>query len=93
MIELAAIRAYKLQESLKERYSSSTSSKTFWSSLRKNFKTSSSLNAFVDENVKRVRDPAMMLGLAATHYEKLFAKTEVYKPHPYDDGPELLWDN
>ncbi len=34
-----------------------------------------------------------MLEIAATHYEKLFDESEVYRPHPYVDSPEILWEN
>jgi hypothetical protein len=91
--ELVELRANSLANSLKERYSSGTSASAFWSKIRKNFRTSNVLEAFMDQNDRIIKDTDSMLEMAASHYENLFAATEVYRPHPYVDVPEILWDN
>ena len=91
--ELVTLRAVKLTSSMNERYSSSSSSNSFWSNLRKNFHSTSSLNGLIDENNKVVRDTETMLNMAANHYESLFMDTQVFRPHPYVDSPDVHWDN
>jgi hypothetical protein len=76
-LELAAIHARKLSSSLNERFSASTSSKQLWSKLRKNFKKSSSLEAFIDDNNDIVRDNDDMLEIAASYYENLFSESSI----------------
>jgi hypothetical protein len=92
-VELAAIRARRLTNVINDRFSSSTSSNLFWSKLRKKFKTTNSLNAFVDKDNSIVKDIDNMLDLAASHYGNLFSESIVYRPHPYVDSPEIRWDN
>ncbi len=92
-IELVSIRSRKLTSAINERFSSSDSSNSFWSKIRKNFKTTNSLEALIDNNNVIVKDIDAMLDLAATHYENLFTETLVYRPHPYVDSPEVHWDN
>ncbi len=91
--ELIELRTRKLECTLKERFSSSNAAKAFWSKTRKNFKRNCGLEAFLDTNNKVVRNKADMLDIAALHYGNLFAETEVYRPHPYVDSPEVHWDN
>jgi hypothetical protein len=92
-MELAAIRSRKLINSINERFSSSSSSNSFWSKMRKNFKTSNSLDAFIDNNNTIVKDEDAMLDLAVSHYENLFSESQVHRPHPYVDSPEVQWEN
>ncbi len=92
-IELIAIRAQKLTESINDRFSSSTSSNLFWSKLKKNFKSISSLDGIIDKNDVVVKDIDGMLELVADHYENLFSESVVYRPHPYVDGPDVVWEN
>ena len=92
-LELISIRSRKLMNSLNERFSSATSPNTFWSKIRKSFKTINSLEALIDNNSVVVKDVDNMLSIAATHYENLFVESQVCRPHPYVDSPEVLWDN
>jgi hypothetical protein len=91
--ELFRLRSEKLLSTMNERYSSSSSSNSFWSKARKNFKSINSLNAFLDVNNSIVNDTDTMLDMAAAHYETLFTDSHVYRPHPYVDSPEVHWDN
>jgi hypothetical protein len=91
--ELASIRSQKLTNALNERFSSSASPNLFWSKIRKNFKPMNSLEAFIDNNNTIVKDIDIMLDLAVTHYKNLFVESEVYRPHPYVDSPEVQWEN
>ena len=61
--------------------------------MRKNFKTTNSLVAFLDHNNAVVRDTETMLDLAVSHYKNLFSQSQVYRPHPYTDSPSVEWDN
>ena len=92
-LELISIRSRKLMNSLNGRFSSATSPNTFWSKIRKSFKTTNSLEALIDNNGVVVKDVDNMLSIAATHYENLFVESQVYRSHPYVDSPEVLWDN
>jgi hypothetical protein len=92
-LEVLALRSRKLTTSLNERFSSNSSSNSFWSKIRKNFKTTNSLEAIIDDNKVIVKDVDAMLDLAANHYENLFAESQAYRPHPYVDSPDVLWHN
>jgi hypothetical protein len=91
--ELTKLRSNRLDKSIKERFAPPSPSNTFWSKARKNFKSTSSLSAFIDNNDKVIKDNNKMLSLAAEHYEELFRESEVYRPHPYVDGPVVMQDN
>ena len=92
-VELATVRSKRLSSAIKERCASSSSSTLFWSKLKKNFKSVNSLDAFVDDNDSITKDIDSMLEMAASHYEQLFTDSTVYRPHPYTDSPEIIWDN
>jgi hypothetical protein len=92
-LELISLRSRKLMNSLKERFSSTASPNSFWSKVRKNFNTTNSLEALIDDNNAVVNDVEAMLDIAANHYENLFIESQVYRPHPYIDSPEIHWDN
>lgn len=92
-IELAQLREKKLANDLSQRYTGESSANIFWSKLKKNFKSNSSLVALLDSNNKVVKDTDAMLEMAATHYEQVFSETEVYRPHPYVDYPAVVWEN
>ena len=91
-LELISIRSRKLMNSLNGRFSSTTSPNTFWSKIRKSFKTTNSLEALIDNNGVVVKDVDNMLSIVATHYENLFVELQVYRPHPYVDSSEVHWD-
>ena len=92
-IELTEIRSKNLTNSMNERFSGSTNGNIFWSSIRKNFKTSEPLDAFIDDKNEVIKDNEEMLELAAAHFENIFNESEVYRPHPYVDSPAVIWDN
>ena len=92
-VALVETRTNKLSSTLKERCSGSSNGKMFWSSIKRNFKMNESLEAFIDEKDRIVKDDQGMLELAATHFENIFRESEVYRPHPYVDSPEIIWEN
>ena len=68
-------------------------SNTLWSKVRRSFKSNGTLVGFTDSDDKIIKDNETMLSMAASHYEELFQESEVYRPHPYVDGPNVTWDN
>lgn len=88
--EISTLRAQRLTSTIKDRLGSSPNASHFWSNLKKNFKKTNSLDAFIDSNDKVIRDTDSMLELAAGHYEQLFSESLVYRPHPYVDSPESI---
>ena len=92
-LALVEIRTNNLRSALNERCSGTSSGKMFWSNVKKNFKVNESLEAFIDDKDRVIKDSQSMLELAATHFENTFGESEVYRPHPYVDSPEVVWDN
>ena len=91
--EISNLRARRLTSAIKDRLGSTSNASHFWSNLKKSFKTTNSLDAFIDSSDKVVKDTDGMLEIAAGHYEQLFSESFVYRPHPYGDSPEIIWDN
>ena len=92
-LALLRIRTNQLSNSLNERCSGSNSGNVFWSRVRRNFKLNEPIKAFIDEKDRVIRDSEGMLDLAAIHFENTFKESVVYRPHPYIDSPEIVWDN
>ena len=92
-VELSTIRARRLTSAIKDRLGSAPAANHFWSNLKKSFKSTNSLDAFIDSNDTVVKDTNSMLELAAGHYEQLFSESIVYRPHPYVDSPGITWEN
>ncbi|CAF1279683.1 unnamed protein product [Didymodactylos carnosus] len=55
--------------------------------------SSPSLHGFMLSNGEVVKDSEKMCEVAAIHYEDHCKEPEVYRPHPYTDAPEVVWDN
>ena len=74
----------------------STRTTTFWSKTRSHMKPiSSSVQGFLQADGKVTRDAEAMTEEAANYYEEFFQEAEVYRPHPYTDGPnqDHYWGN
>jgi hypothetical protein len=84
-IEISRIRARIFTIAINDRLDSSTASNHFWSRLKKSFKTTNSLDVFLDNNDTVVKDTDSMLEIAAIHCEQLFSESIVYRSQSYVD--------
>ena len=87
--EVKSFLKSQFQYSLSQRHIDSPASIAFWSKAKKFFKpTASSLNAFTLPDGRVVRDPALMVEMAANHYEEMLKEpNEFIRPHPLIDNP------
>jgi hypothetical protein len=80
--------------SLAERNTSTPRAMAFWSRTKRCMKSaSSSLHGFLLVNGTVVKDGERMCDEAANYYEEFFRESEVIRPHPYTDSPDIQWDN
>ena len=92
--ELKLFLSDQLRKSLASRYSTSHTSVTFWSKIKRCFKPArASLHGFILPSGDIVRDSVKMVDIAAEHYKQLYAAPKVARPHPYVDAPSTEWEN
>lgn len=93
--ELKRFLANKLSSTMSTRNTPSHQSLSFWSNIKRAMKSSaSSLQGFTLNSTSVTNDPETMCAMAADHYEESFkAPSNVTRPHPYTDAPEIAWDN
>jgi len=93
--ELKVFLSHQLATSLAARDTSSPLSVSFWSRIKKFMKsTSSSLHGFVLPTGEIIKKAEKMCEVAADYYEDFFKEPEnIYRPHPYTDAPEVVWEN
>ncbi|CAM4848591.1 unnamed protein product, partial [Rotaria magnacalcarata] len=84
----------QLDNLLRHRNSSSSSSNSFWYRSKLFLKpSSSSLHAFLDSPSQIVKESNLMCNIAADHYEEFFKASNIVRPHPYTDSPAIEYDN
>ncbi|CAF4319522.1 unnamed protein product, partial [Rotaria magnacalcarata] len=77
-----------------ERNGSTPRSIAFWSRAKKCMKSaSSSLHGFMLNDGTVIKDGPKMCEEACKHYEEFFSESEIFRPHPYTDSPDLQWEN
>ncbi|CAF5226936.1 unnamed protein product, partial [Rotaria magnacalcarata] len=54
---------------------------------------SSSLHGFMLNDGTVTKDGPKMCEEACKHYEEFFSESEIFRPHPYTDSPDLHWEN
>ncbi|CAF3321965.1 unnamed protein product [Rotaria socialis] len=54
---------------------------------------SSSLHGFMLNDGTVIKDGPKMCEEACKHYEEFFSESEIFRPHPYTDSPDLQWEN
>ncbi|CAF2137852.1 unnamed protein product, partial [Rotaria magnacalcarata] len=84
----------QLDNLLRHRNSSSSSSNSFWYRSKLFLKpSSSSLHAFLDSPSQIVKESNLMCNIEADHYEEFFKASNIVRPHPYTDSPAIEYDN
>ncbi|CAM4848346.1 unnamed protein product [Rotaria magnacalcarata] len=92
--ELNLFFSSKLDILLRHRNSSSSSSNSFWYRSKRFLKpSSSSIHAFIDSSGQIVKESDLMCNIAADYYEEFFKASNIVRPHPYTDSPEIEYDN
>ena len=92
--ELNLFYASQLDNLLRLRNSSSSSSNSFWYRSKRFLKpSSSSLHAFIDTSGQIIKECNHMCDLAADYYENFFKASNIVRPHPYTDSPPIEYDN
>ncbi|CAF1624420.1 unnamed protein product [Rotaria magnacalcarata] len=77
-----------------ERNGSTPRSIAFWSRAKKCMKSaSSSLHGFMLNDGTVIKDGPKMCEEACKHYEEFFSESEIFRPYPYTDSPDLQWEN
>ncbi|CAF1130838.1 unnamed protein product [Rotaria magnacalcarata] len=92
--ELNLFFSSQLDNLLRHRNSSSSSSNSFWYRSKLFLKpSSSSLHAFLDSSGQIVKESDLMCNIAADYYEEFFKASNIVRPHPYTDSPAIEYDN
>ncbi|CAF3951464.1 unnamed protein product [Rotaria magnacalcarata] len=92
--ELNPFFSSQLDNLLRHRNSSSSSSNSFWYRSKLFLKpSSSSLHAFLDSSGQIVKESDLMCNIAADYYEEFFKASNIVRPHPYTDSPAIEYDN
>ncbi|CAF3453526.1 unnamed protein product [Rotaria socialis] len=92
--ELNLFFSSQLDNLLRHRNSSSSSSNSFWYRSKRFLKpSSSSLHAFLDSSGQIVKESDLMCNIAADYYEEFFKASNIVRPHPYTDSPAIECDN
>ena len=92
--ELKLFQQIQLAKQLQERHSPNESSTIFWNKTKRHFRNvTSSLKGFIQPDGSIIKDPQVIVDIAAEYYEKLLEEPVVMRPHPYVDAPPVHWDN
>ena len=92
--ELDLFFSSQLNNLLRFRNSSSSTSNSFWCRSKSVFKTSSSsLHALIDSSGQVIKESERMCEVAADYYEDFFKRSNIVRPHPYTDSPPIEYDN
>ena len=93
---LKAFSVEQIDNAWRDRNSLSSLSTSFWSKAKSHMKsTSSSVQGFILPDGKVTKEAEEMSNVAANFHEEFFREPEVYRPHPFTDGPnsDHHWDN
>ena len=68
---------------------------SLWSRTKKYMRTPSfTIHGFILNNGEITKDPEVMCEAAADYFEDFFKEpTNIYRPHPHTDAPEVKWEN